>query len=295
MDMGRVVTAMVTPFKDDLTLDLDAAKTLARHLVASGSDSIVIFGTTGEAPALTEDEKIALLEAVVEAVGTGRVIAGTGSNSTQGSIRLSRRAVKSGAGAIMLVCPYYNKPGQEGMYRHFRAIVDEAGVPAILYNIPGRTGVNLLPETVARLAQVPDIVAIKEASGSLDQVSAIRSLTPREFRIYSGDDSLTLPILAVGGHGVVSVASHVTGPRIRRMIDAFVCGDVVAARDQHLSLLPLFKGLFVATNPIPVKKALNVLGFRCGPCRPPLEELSPEQERGLQQVLERVGVDGLKP
>ncbi|MGE5484815.1 MAG: 4-hydroxy-tetrahydrodipicolinate synthase [Ignavibacteriales bacterium] len=292
MDWGRVITAMVTPFKADLTVDLDMAKRLALHLIHNGSDSVVVFGTTGESPTLSEDEKIALLEAVVEAIGTGRVIAGTGTNSTSASIRMSKRAAASGAGTIMLVCPYYNKPGQEGLYRHFRAIAEEAGLPVILYNIPGRTGVNLLPETVARLALVPNVVAIKEASGVMDQVSAIKSATPRGFMVYSGDDSLTLPVMALGGHGVVSVASHVAGPQIRKMVDSFATGDVESATALHLSLFPLFKALFLSTNPVPVKKALGIIGLDCGPTRPPLEDLPAAHEQTLRSSLGGLGITG---
>ena len=216
MKLGSVLTAMVTPFKPDGSLDLEQAARLAAHLVEIGNDGVVVAGTTGESPTLTDKEKLDLFRAVVDAIG-GRatVIAGTGDYNTEHSIHLTKEAEKLGVDGIMAVVPYYNKPPQEGLYRHFRAIAESTSLPVMLYNVPGRTSSNLLPETVERLAEIDNIVAIKEASGNMDQVSEIRRRTPAEFMIYAGDDSLTLPILALGGTGVVSVAGHLVGRRIR--------------------------------------------------------------------------------
>ncbi|HLT58378.1 MAG TPA: 4-hydroxy-tetrahydrodipicolinate synthase [Limnochordales bacterium] len=291
MKLGNVLTAMVTPFKDDGTLDVEQAARLAAHLVEIGNDGVVVGGTTGESPTLTDEEKLELFRAVVDAIG-GRatVIAGTGTYSTQHSIHLTKEAEKVGVDGIMAVVPYYNKPPQEGLYRHFRAIAESTSLPVMLYNVPSRTSCNLLPETVARLAEIRNIVAIKEASGNMDQVSEIRRLTPPEFQILSGDDSLTLPMLALGASGVVSVAGHLVGRRIRAMIEAFQKGDTKTATAIHLELLPVFKAMFITTNPIPVKTAVNMTGFPVGPLRPPLADPTEEQRQALQRVLEQSGL-----
>jgi len=218
------------------------------------------------------------------------VIAGTGTNDTRHSIELTKEAEKLGVDAIMAVVPYYNRPTQEGLYRHFRAIAESTSLPVMLYNVPSRTGCNLLPETVARLAEIDNIVAIKEASGDLNQVSEIRRRTPPDFAIYSGDDSLTLPILALGGVGVVSVAAHLVGRRLRAMIDAFQKGDVRTATAIHLELWPIFRAMFITTNPIPVKTAINMLGMNAGPLRPPLGPPSEDEERAIRQVLRENGL-----
>ena len=290
-DFGRVVTAMVTPMGPGLEVDYSKAGELARRLAGSGSDAIVVFGTTGESPTLGADEKIRLLETVLEAVGDRvTVIAGTGSNCTASSVELSRRAAAAGAHGLMAVVPYYNKPPQEGLYRHFKAVVEATELPLMIYNVPGRTGTNLLPETLLRLAELPNVVAVKEASGNLDQVSAIAAGAPRGFRIYSGDDSLTLPILAVGGHGVVSVASHVAGREIAEMISAHVSGEAARAAELHARLMPLFKVLFVTTNPIPVKAALRLAGFDTGGLRPPLVEAGPAEVEAIRRVMGDLGL-----
>lgn len=291
-DFGRVLTAMVTPFDKDGSLNLTQAKKLARYLVENGSDGLVVAGTTGESPTLTKEEKIALFEAVVEEVGgKATVIAGTGSYSTADSIALTKAAEKAGADGVMLVAPYYNKPSQEGLYRHFRAVAESTNLPVMLYNIPGRTAVNILPATVARLAKdVPNIKAIKEASGNLDQVSELRRLLPDDFAIYSGDDALTLPILAVGGKGVVSVVSHIAGKRLQEMINAYASGNVTLAAKIHKELFPLIKGMFITTNPIPVKAALNLLGMNVGAPRLPLVEATAEEKEKLSQLLRDAGL-----
>jgi 4-hydroxy-tetrahydrodipicolinate synthase len=287
IDFGRVLTAMITPFCEDGSVNFTVVERLAAHLAEHGSDALVVCGTTGESPTLSWQEEYELFQVVKKAVaGKAKVIAGTGSNSTEEAIAATRHAGKLGLDGTLQVVPYYNKPPQEGLYQHFRAIAQaNPDLPVMLYNIPGRTGQNLLPETVARLAEVPNIVAIKEASGSLDQVSQIRYLTPPTFAIYSGDDSLTLPLLAVGGSGVVSVASHLVGQPLQSMIEAFVKGQVQAATQIHLQLLPLFKALFVTTNPIPVKLALNLQGWAVGATRPPLFDSLDSANAALQTAL----------
>lgn len=289
---GRVIPAMVTPFGADGSVDLGRASALARRLVDMGCDGILIGGTTAESPTLSTGEKESLYRAAVEAVG-GRVFvwAGAGTYDTHESVEITRRAEAAGVDGIMLVAPYYNKPPQEGLYRHFRTIAEATSLPVMLYNIPGRTGVNMAPETVARLARdVENVVAIKEASGNLDQVSQVRAQTPSDFVIYSGDDSLTLPILAVGGHGVVSVAAHVVGDRLLPMVESFARGDTAGALRIHLELLPLFKALFVTTNPIPVKAALRLAGFDVGGYRLPLVPPSAAEEEAVRRAMAPLGL-----
>ena len=284
---GRVITAMVTPFKEDGGVDYAVAEKLAAHLVEHGTDALVVCGTTGESPTLSWDEEYELFLAVKRAVaGKAKVIAGTGSNSTKEAIAATQKADKLGLDGSLQVVPYYNKPPQEGLYEHFRAIAEGSpDLPMMLYNVPGRAGQNLLPETIIRLAEISNIVAVKEASGSLDQVSQIRCSTPNDFDIYSGDDSLTLPILAVGGQGVVSVASHLVGEQLQHMIRAFEQGQSQVAIQIHLQLFPLFKALFLATNPIPVKAALRLQGWQVGIPRLPLVAAPPEVTQKLQSVM----------
>lgn len=287
----RLIVAMITPFKEDQSVDYEGAQKLALSLLEAGNEGIVVTGTTGEAPTLSKQEKLGLYKAVKEAVGKkGWVIAGTGSNSTADSVSLTEEAVKAGVDGIMAVTPYYNKPNPEGQYRHFAAIAGATSLPVILYNVPGRTALNMLPETLARLAQIPNIVAVKEASGSLDQVSAIRTMTSQEFLIYSGDDSLTLPILAVGGHGVISVASHVAGKLMSRMIYAYVGGKVEEAALLHQRLFPLIKAMFLTTNPIPVKKAVELLGLPAGVPRLPLVEASEAETARIREAMESLNL-----
>ncbi|HEY9850517.1 MAG TPA: 4-hydroxy-tetrahydrodipicolinate synthase [Leptolyngbyaceae cyanobacterium] len=287
VNFGRVITAMITPFKEDGSVNYTVAEQLAVELADNGSDGIVVCGTTGESPTLTWDEEYELFQVVQKAVvGKAKVIAGTGSNSTKEAIAATQKAAKLGLDGSLQVVPYYNKPPQEGLYRHFEAIAQSSpDLPIMLYNIPGRTGQNLSPETVARLSKISNIVAIKEASGNLDQASQIRALTPSEFKIYSGDDSLTLPLLAVGGAGVVSVASHLVGTQIQQMIQAFEAGKNQEAIQIHIQLLPLFKALFLTTNPIPVKAALKLKGWDVGITRSPLWESAPEVNEKLKAVL----------
>jgi 4-hydroxy-tetrahydrodipicolinate synthase len=218
------------------------------------------------------------------------VIAGTGSNDTAATIELTKEAEKVGCDGIMLVTPYYNKPSQEGLYQHFKAVASETGLPIILYNVPGRTSTNMLPVTVARLAEIENIVAVKEASGSLEQVVDIKRNTPSDFLIYSGDDLMTLPMLSVGGYGVISVASHVAGKMIQEMITSFVTGKVKAARELHLKLFPLFKVLFITTNPVPVKAAVELIGINAGAPRLPLIGASEEEIDAIKQELDKLGL-----
>ncbi|HBE80289.1 MAG TPA: 4-hydroxy-tetrahydrodipicolinate synthase, partial [Firmicutes bacterium] len=262
---GKVLTAMVTPFNQNLQVNYQAAQELALKLVESGSDGVVVAGTTGESPTLSKQEKLGLCKAVVEAVGgKGTVIAGTGSYDTAESIELTKEAERTGVDGVMLVAPYYNKPPQEGLYQHFRAIAGETSLPVILYNIPGRTSVNISVDTIVRLSAIDNIVAVKEASGNLGQVSEIYEKVPKEFLIYSGDDALTLPVMSLGGVGVISVASHIVGRKIQDMIAAFCRGDLITAEKINIEIAPLVRSLFLTTNPIMVKTACNLLGFKVG-------------------------------
>ena len=288
---GRVITAMVTPFTPEGQVNYAKAEALADYLVSQGSDALVVCGTTGESPTLSWDEEHQLFQVVKSAVGDrAKVIVGTGSNSTQEAIEATQTAAKFQVDGSLQVVPYYNKPPQEGLYQHFQAIAASCDLPLMLYNIPGRTGQNLLPETVAKLAEIDNIVAIKEASGSLDQASQIRALTDPNFAIYSGDDSLTLPLLAVGGAGVVSVASHLVGSAIQSMVQQFVAGQPQEALQLHLQLFPLFKVLFCTTNPIPVKAALNLQGWELGGVRSPLSDISESDQQKLAAILTQLNL-----
>jgi len=277
---------MVTPFNKDQTINFEQAKKLARHLVQYGSDGLVLAGTTGESPTLSKDEKVELFRVVVEEVGGDAiVIAGTGGNNTAACVELTRAAEKVGVDGVLQVSPYYNKPSQEGLYQHFKAIAESTNLPVMLYNIPGRTAVNILPQTVIRLAEIENITAIKEASGSLDQVSELRRALPDHFAIYSGDDSMTLPILSLGGKGVVSVAAHIVGSKIQEMINAFTSGNVTMATKINSSLYPVFKILFITTNPVPVKAAMNMLGWKVGAPRLPMVDVNESEREALKKVL----------
>jgi 4-hydroxy-tetrahydrodipicolinate synthase len=286
MTVPRLLTAMVTPYDDQLQVDYAKAAELAEYLANNATEGIVVSGTTGESPVLSDEEKLKLFAAVKGKLGKRiPVWAGTGSNDTKHTLELSKEAEKLGVDGVMLVCPYYNKPSQEGLYQHFKAIAGAVSLPVMLYNVPGRTSTNLLPETVARLAEIENIVAIKEASGSMDQVSALMTLLPEDMTVYSGDDSLTLPMMALGARGVVSIASHLVGNQILAMIEAFNQGEVKSAADLHKQLFPIFKGLFITTNPVPLKEALNQLGKNVGGLRLPLAEASPTEKTFIQELL----------
>ncbi len=270
-NFGTVLTAMVTPFTTEGGVDYATAEKLADYLVANGTDGLVLAGTTGESPTLTWTEEFELFRVVLAAVGgRAKVLAGSGSNSTREAIEGTQKAAGLGLHGSLQVCPYYNKPTQEGLYQHFRAIARAVELPCLLYNIPGRTGVNLEPETIARLAEEKAIIGIKEASGAVNQTMAIRALVSPKFQIYAGDDALTLPILALGGCGVVSVASHLVGPQIQQMIAAYRSGQVSEAQKIHYQFYELFKSLFLTTNPAPLKCALDLLGWQGMNLRLPL-------------------------
>lgn len=292
MKFGQVLTAMVTPFDDNGEIDFNATKTLVEHLITNGTDGLVVAGTTGESPTLTTEEKIELFKCVVEAAaGRIPVIAGTGSNNTKASISLTKLAEETGVDGIMLVAPYYNKPSQEGLYQHFKTIAQSTSLPVMLYNIPGRSVVNISVETIVRLSTIPNVVSIKEASGDLDAMAEIISKTPSDFTLYSGDDGLTIPVLAIGGAGVVSVASHIIGNDMQEMINAFKNGDVQNAAAAHRNLLPLMRALFIAPSPSPVKAALNLSGTHVGGVRLPMVPLSNEEQSALEKALQTSGIN----
>lgn len=287
---GKVLTAMVTPFTPDLQVNYQVAEELAVRLIESGSDGIVVAGTTGESPTLTKKEKITLFKTVVEAVkGKGTVIAGTGSYDTNESIELTREAERTGVDGVMLVAPYYNKPSQEGLYQHFRTIAQETSLPIILYNIPGRTGVNLAVDTLMKLTEIDNIAAVKEASGNLGQVSEICEKVPADFLVYSGDDALTLPVMSVGGVGIISVAAHIVGLKIQEMVTAFGNGDREKAIRINAEIGSLNRALFINTNPIMVKAACNLLGIRVGGLRLPMVEASSKETGMMKEVLSKLG------
>jgi 4-hydroxy-tetrahydrodipicolinate synthase len=287
---GRISTAMVTPFDNNGNIDFQKTEKLVEYLIHHGTDSIVVAGTTGESPTLTTEEKLALFKHVVSVVNKRvPVIAGTGTNNTRASIELTKKAEQTGVDAIMLVTPYYNKPNQEGIYQHFKAIAESTHLPVMLYNVPGRTSSSIAPETVIRLSEIDNIVAIKEASGDLDNMAKIIEKTPDDFALYTGDDSLTLPTLSIGGDGVISVASHVVGDEMQEMIQAFLSGDVKKAGSLHRRLLPLMKELFKAPNPVPVKAALQIKGLDVGPVRLPLVPLTTDERTSLAAVIHELG------
>ena len=289
---GRVLTAMITPFNEDYSVNYKAAAELAKYLVAHGNDGLVVAGSTGESATLGSDEKLKLFSTVLEAVGDkATVIAGTGSNDTLASIRLTQEAEKLGVHGAMLVGPYYNKPPQEGFYQHFKMIAERTGLPLIVYNVPGRTASNILPPTIARLSEIPNIVAVKEASGSLDQVSEIVRTARPGFQVYSGDDGLTLPILSVGGCGIISVAGHVVAERMQEMIGAYLAGDVKLAQAIHIELMPFFKVIFVTTNPIPIKTAVNLMGLPGGCFRPPMVPPTAAETEQLRTVMRSLKIN----
>ncbi|MQG77242.1 MAG: 4-hydroxy-tetrahydrodipicolinate synthase [SAR202 cluster bacterium] len=279
--IGRLLTAMITPFDSDGKVDYPQARRLALALVASGSDGVVVAGTTGESPSLTREEQARLFEEIKEALdGKGDVVAGTGSNSTAEAIEYTQDAQKIGADAVLSVVPYYNKPPQEGLYQHFKAIAESTNLPVILYNVPGRTATNMNTETVVRLSEIPNILGIKEAGGDLNQAAHIIQEARPGFLVWSGNDDQTYPIMAMGGYGIVSVASHLIGDQIKAMMGMTLEGDLERAAAEHRRLLPMFQGLFVVANPIPVKYAVNKVGFSVGEPRLPL--VSPDAQTAAQ-------------
>ncbi|RWZ51413.1 4-hydroxy-tetrahydrodipicolinate synthase [Halobacillus fulvus] len=286
MNFGQVLTAMVTPFNQSGEVDFDRTDQLIDYLISHGSDALVIGGTTGESPTLTSEEKVSLFKHVVKKVnGRVPVIAGTGSNNTHASVQLTKKAEKAGVDAVMLVAPYYNKPTQEGLYQHFKAIAEETSLPVMLYNIPGRSVVNMETETIIRLSQIKNIVSIKDASGDLDAMTETIAGTPDDFSVYSGEDGLTLPSLSVGAHGIVSVSSHVIGEEMQDMIQSFRNGNVAQAAKIHRTLLPKMHAIFSAPSPAPVKAALNRRGIEVGGVRLPLLPLTEEETNELENIL----------
>ena len=286
IQFGKIVTAMVTPFDHKGNIDFAKTTKLVDYLLENGTDSLVVAGTTGESPTLTTEEKVALFRHVVSVVnGRVPVIAGTGSNNTHASIELTKKAEEAGVDAVMLVAPYYNKPNQEGLYQHFKAIAESTSLPVMLYNIPGRSVVNMSVDTVVRLSEIPNIVAIKDASGNLDTMTEIIARTREDFLLYSGDDNITLPVLAIGDAGVVSVASHIIGNEMQQMIAAFEAGELAKAAKLHQKLLPIMKGLFAAPNPVPAKTALQLKGLDVGSVRLPLVPLTEQERIELMNLL----------
>ena len=285
---GRILTAMVTPFTDNGDVDYELAIKLANYLFDNGSDGIVLCGTTGESPTLSWEEQHDLFIAVKGSLDSScKVIVGTGSNCTSEAVEATKKAYKFGADGALVVVPYYNKPPQEGLYKHFSAIANSAkDLPLMLYNIPGRTACNLLPDTVKKLMDFSNILSIKAASGRIDEVTELRAFCGSELSVYSGDDSLLLPMLSVGAVGVVSVASHLVGLQLKEMIESFQIGKVSKALTIHEKLQPLFKALFMTTNPIPIKAALELSGWNVGSPRNPLSPLPSDMRKQLSIILE---------
>ena len=288
---GSVVTAMVTPFRDDHAVDLDRAQELAGWLVEHGSDAIVVAGSTGESPTLTHREKAELFRAVGEAIrGRGKMICGTGTYSTAETLELTQAAEDAGADGLLVVTPYYNKPPQRGLVAHFERVADATDLPMILYNIPGRTATRIEHETLLQVAERPNIVAVKDSTGDFQAISRLIAEAPDGFEVYSGDDWATFGYLCLGAVGVISVASHLVGPQIRQMIELIETGDIPAARKRHEELSPLFNALFVTSNPIPLKAALEMVGRGCGEPRLPLVPATAEERERVRRALEDAGL-----
>lgn len=286
MNFGQLITAMVTPFDEQGEIDFPATRNLINHLIATGTDSLVVAGTTGESPTLSYKEKVKLFEFTVQEVaGRVPVIAGTGSNNTRESIELTQEAQAVGVDGIMLVVPYYNKPSQEGMFQHFKVISEATMLPIMLYNIPGRSAVNMNAETIIRLAEIPNITSVKEACGDLDAMATIIENTGDDFSLYSGDDGLALPVLAIGGTGVVSVSAHIIGVEMKTMISDFNNGRIQEAAKQHRGLLPIMSELFATPNPCSVKAALNLRNVPVGGVRLPMIPLTEVELDSLKSVL----------
>lgn len=286
MGFGRVITAMVTPFDENLQVNWDQIEPLVDYLIEEQhSDGLVICGTTGESPTLTEEEKLKLIElAVTFAKGRCKIIAGTGSNSTQHTIHFSQKVQHLGVDALLIVAPYYNRPSQEGLYQHFKAVAESVEVPIFLYNVPSRTGVNIDADTTIRLSKIPNIIGTKDC-GNTDQLTQILTNVKKGFLVYSGDDSMTLPAVAVGCQGIVSVASHLVGKEMQDMISYYVQGDIRQAVKLQSKLLPIFKGLFQVPSPAPVKFALNDRDMKVGGVRLPLVNVTEEEGQYIRTLF----------
>ena len=288
---GSVITAMVTPFRDDHAVDLDRAQDLARYLVSNGSDAVVAAGSTGESPTLTHREKAELFLAVGEAVrGRGKLLCGTGTYSTAETLELTEAAERAGADGILVVTPYYNRPPQRGLIAHFERIAESTDLPIMAYNIPSRTATRIEHDTLLQLAAKPNIVAVKDSTGDFQGISKLIAEAPEGFEVYSGDDWAAFGYLCLGAVGIVSVASHLVGPQIHQMVDLIETGDIPAARKIHESLSPLFNALFVTSNPIPVKAALEMVGRPCGEARLPLVPATAEERERVRTALEDAGL-----
>ncbi|MGZ4128857.1 MAG: 4-hydroxy-tetrahydrodipicolinate synthase [Actinomycetota bacterium] len=288
---GRVITAMATPFDREGTLDLERARALAEHLVANGSDGLVLAGSTGESPTLTFEEKRDLFGAVREAVGArADVIAGTGTYDTRETIHLSHMAEEQGVAGLLVVTPYYSRPPQSGLMEHFRTVAASTDLPIILYYIPSRTGRKIEHETLLALAQVPNIIGVKDAAGDLTGTARLAAAKPDDFTIWSGDDALTLPMLALGAHGIISVASHLVGPAIQRLVEAYGKGDASLAASINAELVPIFDVLFITSNPIPLKAALDMVGQPVGDPRLPLVPATEAERSKVRAVLQQLGL-----
>jgi 4-hydroxy-tetrahydrodipicolinate synthase len=294
-ELGRLITAMVTPFDENGAVDYDQAKKLAKALIDSGSDGIVVVGTTGESPTVTWEEEHRLFREIKSVVGNaGSVIAGTGSNSTQEARENTIRAQEWGVDACLLVAPSYNKPTQEGLYQHFKTIAESTNLPCIPYNVPARTVTSISADTIIRLAKIENIVGLKEASGDMEQTARIICGVGEmrdDFTVWSGNDGDTLPMMALGAYGVISVASHLVGKQIKEMIESFASGNTAHAAEIHRNLVPLFKDLFILSNPIPIKYALNHVGFRVGGLRLPLTEADEKTSSIVRETLKHYRID----
>lgn len=288
---GAVATAMVTPFREDHSLDLDAAASLADHLLEHGTETLVVAGSTGESPTLTHKEKLELFRAVIDAAaGKGKVVCGTGTYSTAETLELSREAEGLGADGLLLVTPYYNKPPQRGLLEHFTTVAGSVSLPIMAYNIPGRTGTRIEHDTLLRMAEVPNIVAVKDSTGDFQAISKLIGEAPPDFEVYSGDDWATFGFLCLGAVGIVSVAAHLVGDRIRQLCDLVFSGDIPAGRKIHEELTPLFNALFITSNPIPVKTALAMVGHPVGPPRLPLVPATTEERERIRKALVDAGL-----
>ena len=290
--LGRLLTAMVTPFNGEGKVDYEQAKRLALALISSGSDGVVVTGTTGEAPTVSPEEKLRLFSEIKSAIGDkGVVIANTGNYSTAESLKLTKETEQTGVDGCLLVVPYYNKPLQEGLYQHFKTIAQGTNLPCILYNVPSRTITNLSADTAIKLSHIDNIIGVKEASGNLDQIAKIIGNTRDDFLIWSGNDGDTLPIMILGGYGIISVASHLVGNQLKEMIDSIVNGKIEEASRIHHHLLPLINALFVVSNPIPVRYALNYVGFNVGKPRLPLTEPDEKSATFIRETLKNYKID----
>lgn len=291
-EIGRLLTAMITPFDAKGEVSYRQARRLASALLDSGSDGLVIGGTTGEAPAMSDDERLRLFREVKEEVGErGAVIAGTTDNNTRRSIEISKEAEKLGVDALLLTVPAYNKPPQEGLYQHFKAIADAVHIPGVLYNVPGRTSLNMTAETTLRLAKIENIVGVKEASSMPDQITTVIDGAPEGFKVWSGNDNETFPIMCTGGYGVVSVASNIIGLQIKQMMGLILEGDIEKAAREHRRMLPIFNALFWVTNPMPIKYAVNRAGFDAGKPRLPMTEAPEDFRRKFDPVMDKYAID----